>query len=36
MNLGDHYEGWSIAATYDVLKIKGKMSWKMDVNLKGP
>jgi len=33
---GDSYSGWSITASFDILKIKDKMSWKMAVKLTGP
>ena len=32
---GDKFDGWSVTANYNVIKIKDKWSWKMNVKLTG-
>ena len=32
---GDKFDGWSVTANYDVIKIKDKWSWKMNIKLTG-
>jgi hypothetical protein len=36
MEKGNAFSGWSVDGTFDVIKIKEKESWKMDVTLNSP